>query len=97
MQKWASMLQPVVGKQHLSSVMDTYIKEELPSLKPLTQTDYLTSIAVLRPVFDEMFPEDVELKDIYAFMRMRNAPVQENLTEFIARGETSLPDVIQLP
>ncbi len=78
MQKWAAMLQPVIGKQRLSSVMDTYIKEELPSRKPLTQSDYLTSIALLRPVFGEMFPEDVEPKDIYAFMRMRNAPVRSN-------------------
>ncbi|HCI52450.1 MAG TPA: integrase [Gallionella sp.] len=78
MQKWAAMLQPVIGKQRLSSVMDTYIKEELPSRKPLTQTDYLTSLALLRPIFGEMFPEDIEPKDIYAFMRMRNAPVRSN-------------------
>lgn len=58
--------------------MDTYIKEELPSRKPLTQTDYLTSLALLRPIFGEMFPEDVEPKHIYSFMRMRNAPVRAN-------------------
>lgn len=78
MQKWAAMLQPVIGRQRLSAVMDAYIKEQLPLRKPLTQTDYLASIAMLRPVFGEMWPEDIEPKHIYGYMRMRNAPVRAN-------------------
>lgn len=78
MQKWAAMVQPVIGKQRVSAVMDTYIKEQLPARKPRTQEDYLASIAMLRPVFGEMWPEDIEPKHIYAFMRLRNAPVRAN-------------------
>jgi integrase len=78
MQKWAAMVQPVIGKQRLGAVMDTYIKEELPKRKPLTQRDYLASIAMLRPVFGEMWPEDLEPKHIYAYMRLREAPVRAN-------------------
>lgn len=78
MQKWAAMVQPVIGKVRMGAVMDAYIKEQLPARKPRTQKDYLSSIATLRPVFGEMWPEDVEPKHIYAFMRLRNAPVRAN-------------------
>jgi integrase len=46
--------------------------------KPRTQEDYLASIAILRPVFGDMWPEDIEPKHIYSFMRLRNAPVRAN-------------------
>lgn len=78
MQKWAAMVQPIIGKMRLGAVMDAYIKEQLPARKPRTQKDYLTSIATLRPVFGDMWPEDVEPKHIYAYMRLRNAPVRAN-------------------
>ena len=78
MQKWAAMVQPVIGKVRMSAVMDTYIKEQLPSRKPRTQQDYLSSIAMLRPVFGEMWPEDVEPKHIYSYMQLREAPVRAN-------------------
>lgn len=78
MQKWAAMLQPVVGRVRIGAVMNAYIVEQLPARKPRTREDYLASIAVLRPVFGEMWPEDVEPKHIYAFMRLRNAPVRAN-------------------
>lgn len=78
MQLWAAMLQPATGKQRMSAVMDAYIKEQLPARKPRTQQDYLASIALLRPVFGNMWPEDIEPKHIYAFMRLRDAPVRAN-------------------
>jgi hypothetical protein len=78
MQKWAAMVQPAIGKQRMGAVMDAYIKEQLPARKPRTQKDYLSSITMLRPVFGEMWPEDIEPKDIYAYMRLRNAPVRAN-------------------
>lgn len=78
MQKWAAMIQPAVGRVRISAVMNAYIAEELPSRKKSTQDNYLISIAQLRPVFGEMWPEDVEPKDIYRFMRLRNAPVRAN-------------------
>lgn len=78
MQKWAALVQPAIGKQRIGAVMDAYIKEQLPVRKPQTQKDYLGSIAMLRPVFGEMWPEDVEPKHIYAYMRLRNAPVRAN-------------------
>jgi len=78
MQKWAAMVQPVIGKVRVGAVMDAYIKEQLPSRKPRTQEDYLASIAMLRPVFGDMWPEDVEPKHIYSYMRLRDAPVRAN-------------------
>jgi integrase len=78
MQKWASMLEPPVGKQRMGAVMDAYILEELPNKKARTQEEYLASIKMLRPVFANMWPEDVEPKDIYAFMRLRGAPISVN-------------------
>lgn len=78
MQKWAAIVQPVIGKQRIGAVMDAYIREQLPARKPCTRKDYMASIALLRPVFGEMWPEDVEPKHIYAYMRLRNAPVRAN-------------------
>lgn len=78
MQKWAAMVQPVMSKVRMSAVMDAYIKEQLPMRKPRTQQDYLSSIAMLRPVFGNMWPEDVEPKHIYGYMRLRNVPVRAN-------------------
>lgn len=78
MQKWAAMVQPVIGKVRIGAVMDAYIKERLPLKKPRTLQDYIDSIAILRPVFGEMWPEDVEPKHIYGYMAMRNAPVRAN-------------------
>ena len=78
MQKWSAMLEPPVGKLRMSAVMDAYIQQQLPSRKPRTQVEYLASIKLLRPVFGGMFPDDVEPKDIYNFMYLRNAPVAAN-------------------
>lgn len=78
MQRWAAMVRPVIGKVRMGAVMDAYIKEQLPTRKPRTQEDYLASIAMLRPVFGDMWPEDIEPKDIYTYMRLRNAPVRAN-------------------
>lgn len=78
MQKWATLVQPVIGKVRMGAVMDAYIKEQLPTRKERTQKDYLASIAILRPVFGEMWAEDIEPKDIYAYMRLRAAPVRAN-------------------
>lgn len=78
MQKWSAMLEPPVGKLRVSAVMDAYIQQQLPLRKPRTQIEYLSSIKLLRPVFGDVFPEDVEPKDIYNFMYLRNAPVAAN-------------------
>lgn len=78
MQKWAAMIQPAWGRLRLGAVMDAYIKEKLPRRKPATRDDYLYAISRLRPVFGGMWPEDLEPKDIYAYMRLRDAPVRAN-------------------
>jgi len=78
MQKWVDLAHPVVGKLRMTAVMDAYIKEQLPTRKERTQQDYLASISILRRVFGEMRPEDIEPKDIYAYMRLRQAPVRAN-------------------
>jgi len=78
MQKWAAMIQPTYGKMRFGAVIDAYIKEQLPLRKSSTQVDYHASLAKLRPVFGEMWPEDIEPTHIYAYMRLRNAPVRAN-------------------
>ncbi len=76
--KYVALVQPVIGRQRLSAVMDDYVKEKIPTKKPRTRDDYLDAIRRLRPIFGEMWPEDVEPKHIYQYLRLRGAPVRAN-------------------
>ena len=78
MTKYASILQPATGRQRLSAVMDAYIKAELPKRRERTRADYMDAITRLRPVFGEMWPEDLKPKHIYQYLTARGAPTRAN-------------------
>jgi hypothetical protein len=78
MRRYAELVQPVIGRQTLGAVMDAYLREKVPGLKPRTQADYLDAIRRLRPVFGAMWPEDLESKHVYAYLRQREAKVRAN-------------------
>ena len=62
----------------MTAVMDAYLKEKFPSLAPRTQADYLDGIKRLRPVFGEMWPEDIQPKHVYQYMKLRRASTRAN-------------------
>lgn len=76
--KYAEMVQPVIGRQNLGAVMDAYLREKVPAKKPRTQADYTDAICRLRPVFGGMWPEDLEPKHIYHYLREREAKTRAN-------------------
>lgn len=76
--RYADLVQPVIGKLRLGAVMDAYLREKVPTKKPRTQADYIEAIARLRPVFGEMWPEDLEPKHVYQYLRERTAKVRAN-------------------
>lgn len=78
MAKYAAIAQPVIGKMRIGAVMDEYIKTTIPTKKPRTQEDYLGAIARLRPVFGDMWPEDLEPHHIYSYLDMRAGKTQAN-------------------
>lgn len=91
MKAWANLLQQTNVTQRLSSIMDAYLVSDMfLELKPRTQQDYHDAIRRLRPVFGEMYAEDLEPKHIYGYMRRRNAPVRAN------REKATLSNVLQL-
>jgi integrase len=75
---YAQIMQPVIGRQRLGAVMDAYVREKIPKKKPRTQDDYLDAISRLRPVFGEMWPDDIEPKHVYQYLRMREGKVRAN-------------------
>lgn len=78
MRTYAGMVQPTIGRQTLGAVMDAYLREKVPSKKPRTQSDYLDAITRLRPIFGAMWPEDLEPKHVYQYLRERPAKVRGN-------------------
>jgi len=78
MRAYAALVQPAIGRQTIGSVMDAYQREKLPARKPRTRADYLDALGRLRPVFGAMWPEDLEPKHIYAYLRQRAAKVRAN-------------------
>ncbi len=78
MAKYAAIVQVKTSRCRLSAVMDAYSREKLPALKPRTREDYLDGIRRLRPVFGDMWPEDLEPKHVYQYMKMRGAPTRAN-------------------
>jgi integrase len=68
-----------MGSETLDDVFDQYIAKALPDLSPTTQRDYLGFIngrkagdtGVLRLVFGESLPDDIEPTHIAQFLRMR--------------------------
>lgn len=75
---YAAICQPATGRQNLGAVMDAYIHDKLPTRKPRTQSDYLEAITRLRPVFGDMWPEDLAPKHVYQYLRERTAKVRAN-------------------
>lgn len=75
---YAYLVQPVIGRQTIGSVMDAYLSEKVPSKKPRTQADYTEAIALLRPVFGAMYPDDLEPKHVYRYLRERAAKTRAN-------------------
>jgi integrase len=59
-------------------VMDAYIAEKLGVKKPRTVSDYLDVIGRLRRVFGDVWPEDVEPKHVYEYLRTRQAKIRAN-------------------
>jgi integrase len=78
MRAYAQICQPATGRQNLSTVMDAYVREKLPTKKPRTQADYLDAITRLRPIFGAMWPEDLAPKHVYQYLRERPAKVRAN-------------------
>src|SRR5689334_4237775 len=72
---YADLVQPVLGRQNVSAIMDAYAAEKIPALKPRTQTDYYEAISRLRPVFGDMWPEDIEPAHVYQYLRARAGKV----------------------
>ena len=76
--RYAALVQAPVAKMRLTLVMDKYLTEVVPSKKPRTQADYTVAIERLRPVFGNMWPEDIEPHHIYSYLDSRSAKVQGN-------------------
>lgn len=76
--RYADLVQPAIGRKNISSVMDVYLQEKVPKKKPRTQSDYIEAIARLRQVFGSMWPEDLEPKHVYQYLREREAKVRAN-------------------
>lgn len=76
--KYAAIVQAPVAKMRLSGVMDIYTIEVIPTKKERTQADYHDAVARLRPVFGQMWPEDVEPHHIYQYLDSRSAKVRGN-------------------
>lgn len=76
--KYAELVQPTIGRQNLGAVMDAYLREKVPSKKPRTQDDYTDAIGRLRQVFGAMWPEDLEPKHVYQYLRERGAKTRAN-------------------
>lgn len=75
---YADLVQPPTGRLTIGNVMDAYQREKLPGRKERTRADYLDALRRLRPVFGAMWPEDLEPKHIYAYLRARPAKVRGN-------------------
>ncbi len=78
LRRYADLVQPVTGRHTIGAVMDAYVREKLPKKKPRTQNDYTDAIARLRPVFGDMWPEDLEPKHVYRYLRERGAAIRAN-------------------
>ena len=61
-----------MGHETLSDIFDLYMAHALPRLAPATQRDYCGYISrVLRPVFGDSLPDDIEPVDIAQFLDLR--------------------------
>lgn len=76
--RYAEIVQPPIGRLNLGAVMDAYLREKVPTKKPRTQADYTEAIARLRPVFGAMWPEDLQPKHVYQYLRERSARTRAN-------------------
>lgn len=78
MARYAELLQPAIGKMRIGAVMDDYIRAEIPTKKPRTQEDYLGAISRIRPVFGDMWPEDLKPHHVYSYLDRRTGKTQAN-------------------
>lgn len=78
--RWAEFeLQPTPGdSRQLNAIFDRYIKEILPLKKPRTQRDNQDCLKFLRPVFGEMFIEDLTPQHFALYRDNRSAKVRAN-------------------
>ena len=56
---------------NIGALIDVFVSQELPSKSVKTQREYLAQIQRIRPVFGHMRPDEVEPRDIYAYMNLR--------------------------
>lgn len=78
MRKYVDLVQPAPTRQRLGDVMDVYLREKVPAKRERTRADYLDAITRLRPVFGDMWPEDLEPKHVYQYLHKRDAKVRAN-------------------
>lgn len=92
LRKYADLVGPVPkSRMRISDLLDEYLaSNKYLDLEPRTREDYLGSVALLRPVFGAMWPEDIEPTDIYDYMDKRGAPVRAN------RDKAVLSNVLNL-
>jgi integrase len=76
--KYSSIVAAPIGKLRIGAIMDLYVTEYLPKLKPRTQEDYTGYMQKLRPVFGDMWPEDLEPHHIYEYLDAREGKTQAN-------------------
>lgn len=88
---WATLIEQPAAARRLGAIMDAYLaSERFLKRKPRTQADYNEAIRRLRPVFGEMYPQDIHPKHIYGYMNRRASPVRAN------REVAVLSNVLQL-
>ena len=76
--RYSQVAQPAIGKMRIGAVMDDYIKASITSLSQRTQDDYLCAITRLRPVYGDMWPEDLKPHHVYAYLDQRAGKTQAN-------------------
>lgn len=81
---WRFMLERTTPTQQpsmtapLTSFFERYKREILPSLAPRTQRDYLRYIVVLTKAFGHMRPDEVQPRDVGAFLDRPKGRIQAN-------------------
>lgn len=70
---WAERTDPEQGNIHtVGQLLDRYLAEHVPTLKPATQTSYQKQIPALRVFFGDMALADVEPQHIHKFLAIRS-------------------------
>lgn len=72
---WADKVDPPKSRKKIGQLFDRYLIEIIPQKAAKTQTDNKIYIEKLRPVFGDMFADDLEAQDVYAYVDKRSAKV----------------------